>query len=365
MIAYRINLHRSLFFCIVCTLLVSCSQEENPVLEPTDGTDLMAFELKASDGTLYHPFLVDDSIIHISVPNQADVSKLTPVFKHNGLKVLANNGEINSGFSILDFSDFTNPVEIKVISSLGEEKTLKVNIYDLPVLLINTPNSQPIESKEVRVEGTEVKLVDSDLNVIDLGIGGIRGRGNSTWLEPKKPYNLKLDKKQEILGMSKSKHWILLAHSNYDRTQIHNATAFEMARLTDFPWVQSGRFVELILNGTHKGIYYLCEKIRAEKGKIEIDEMSPEDETGGFLLESVMSFEPTGDFFTTDYFNLTGKLHTEPFVYTLGWEIKSPDEEDVTPLQRSYIVNSMNEMEKLIADDETAQGEIPVFSQIS
>ena len=32
----------------------------------------------------------------------------------------------------------------------------------------------------------------------------VKGRGNSTWGYPKKPYRLKLDKKSEICGLGKS-----------------------------------------------------------------------------------------------------------------------------------------------------------------
>lgn len=82
----------------------------------------------------------------------------------------------------------------------------------------------------------------------------------------------------------------MLANAKYDRTQLHNATAFEIARLTDYPWIPSGRYVELVLNGVHKGLYYLCEKIRIEKGKIDIEmDEDKEDVTNcAYLLESLV-----------------------------------------------------------------------------
>ena len=84
---------------------------------------------------------------------------------------------------------------------------MKVVIHDLPILIITTPDSLPIDSKTERKEGCLVKLVTNN-EELNLGTAGIKGRGNSTWVEPKKPYNIKLDKKAEILGMKKSKHWI-------------------------------------------------------------------------------------------------------------------------------------------------------------
>ena len=165
----------------------------------------------------------------------------------------------------------------------------KIIIYDLPILMINTPDGQPIMSKEIRVEDCDVTLIIFN-GKQEFGKAGIKGRGNSTWLQEKKTYNIKFDEKQSLLGMKSSKKWVLLANAYYDRTQLHNATAFEIARLTDYELVQSGQFVELILNGEHKGLYYLCEKIDIEKGKINIDKLKENDLdkdkiTGGYLLE--------------------------------------------------------------------------------
>ena len=40
----------------------------------------------------------------------------------------------------------------------------------------------------------------------------IKGRGNSTWGLPKKPYKIKLDSKTNLFSMGKNKHWVLLAN---------------------------------------------------------------------------------------------------------------------------------------------------------
>ena len=180
-----------------------------------------------------------------------------------------------------------------------------------------------------------------------MGTAGIEGRGNSTWHEPKKPYNIKLDKKKSILGMHKSKQWVLLANAYWDRTQMHNAIAYEMARQTDYAWVQDGRFIELIFNGKHQGLYYLCEKIRIEEGRIDISIMDESDTipgkmNGGFFLET--AFAPEDRVFQTDYFNKTDAGNP------LYWHIKKP-EETLQNIQLEYIKSEMDNLEKLLLDD--------------
>lgn len=228
-------------------------------------------------------------------------------FEHNGKKVFYKDNEVISDTSFIDFSDFSEAIRLRVVSDSLKEKEWTIILYDIPVLMINTPDSLPITSKVDRTDGCVMTILDDDGVLTELGTAGIKGRGNTTWSLPKKPYNIKMDKKHKVLGMKKSKHWQLLANCHYDRIQLHNATAFEMARLTDYPWVQEGRFVELIFNGKHQGLYYICEKIRVEEGRIDITELSPTDLngetlTGGYMLESLISTKfQLENSFSTDY----------------------------------------------------------------
>lgn len=149
----------------------------------------------------------------------------------------------------------------------------------LPVIVIDTPNGQAITSKEEWIEGASIKIyTDRNTIVYDNSALSIRGRGNSSWVySDKKPYALKLESKAEILGMAKSKRWALLA--NYgDRILMRNRIANEIAQCTNLSsgmrWSPMGEFVELVLNGEHRGNYYLSEQIRVESNRLDIDEYS-------------------------------------------------------------------------------------------
>lgn len=321
----------------------------------TNHTDVFAFSLESNTGESFKAFLITDDAIHIKVPHDQDLTALTPKFRHNGIKVLIGDREIKSGKAVLDFSDFLEPQRLVVEASNGDQQRRKVILYDLPVILINTPDGNPIVTKMIRTEGCQMRLVDTDGKVQDLGTAGVKGRGNATWLLPKKPYSFKLDTKHEILGMKPSKHWNLLANAYYDRTQLRNAMAYELARLTDYPWVQEGAFVELIMNDKHAGLYYLCEKIRIEKDRIEIEQVTPADTTGealtgGYLLESDITDtrDNNPNSFITDYINRTG----ENLAFYMHWEMKQPDE-DIPPQQMEYVREALNRVERLISDPDS------------
>lgn len=145
----------------------------------------------------------------------------------------------------------------------------------------------PIENKEI-YEAASFQLIENEADTVS-GDMEIRGRGNSTWKWPKKPYRIKLSDAHELLGMPRSRHWVLLA--NYaDKTLIRNDVAFTFSRNLGFEYTVSDKHIELYLNGEYEGIYQLVEQIRLAENRINIDELDIEDTdplivTGGYLME--------------------------------------------------------------------------------
>lgn len=87
----------------------------------------------------------------------------------------------------------------------------------------------------------------------------VKGHGNSSWVDPKKPYSIFFTPKDNLPGFPCGTNRLLF--SNYkDLTLMRNELAFYMAReiggMTDTP---QSCFVDLMLNGQYAGIYLLCE----------------------------------------------------------------------------------------------------------
>lgn len=351
------SIFRPLFFFFIGAFFISCTggdsfMEDREVEE--NEMDRYEEGITFIDGSnnRFRPFLINDSTIHIAVPNGIDLCNMTVSTSSVNDSIFCGGKRESANEGVFDFNDFLQPGIVLTMQSDSGSFYRKLVIHELPVMLIDTPDKQPINSKEERVEGTVIKLVDGSGYVVDLGSAGIRGRGNSSWLQEKKPYNIKLDSKHEILGMPSSKHWILLSNAFYDRTQIRNAVAYYIAKLTDYPWVQDGRFVEVILNGEFLGLYLLCEKIGAEKHKIKIDEPDENHLTYGYLLESFVVLQEKMDstvfpenYFNTNIINTTGY---EPAMCNLGWEIKEPGLLDSNAIH--YIRGSLCNSEILIRD---------------
>lgn len=161
----------------------------------------------------------------------------------------------------------------------------------IPVLSISTPQGEEILSKEEWIKGAVLSLNTKSDNgySFDALPTSIRGRGNSTWLQPKKPYALKLEKKQEILGMPEHKRWVLIA--NYlDNTFIRNSMAFYISEQLEMDYTVRGEFVMLNLNGRAQGLYWLGEAIKVDKNRVDIDDEND------YLIEIDLAYDEVWKF---------------------------------------------------------------------
>lgn len=142
-------------------------------------------------------------------------------------------------------------------------------------------------------EGYRSEYTDKACETQTYKLDYIRGRGNSTWMTPKKPYKLKLENKQDLLGMGANKHWILLANY-YDVTMLRNKITYWLGEQLGMEFTPRCEFVNVVMNGEYLGSYYLCEQIRVGKSRVNIDDLEKDAQTeqatdeetisGGYLL---------------------------------------------------------------------------------
>ena len=211
----------------------------------------------------------------------------------------------------------------------------------LPVVYVDTQGGQGIYSKEEYVKASLKIRGAGQYDGLDEVACDIRGRGNTTWYWPKKPYLIKLDEKQSIFGMPKHKRWILLANF-MDRTLMRNLVSMKVASMmSHLAWTPGCVPVELVLNGKHMGSYLLIEQVRVDKKRVAVTEMTPEDNvgdavTGGYLLE--LDFHYDNEVQWTDPHG-----HNNQWGNGIPFGVKYPDPEDLTPQQLTYIKGYISE----------------------
>lgn len=100
----------------------------------------------------------------------------------------------------------------------------------------------------------------------------IRGRGNSSWALPKKPYQIKLEDKYDLLEtgdpQEHSRTWLLISNA-YDGSLLHNQIAMDLALEMGLSGNSRSEQVDLYYDGEYRGTYLLTEKPEVSNGRVE------------------------------------------------------------------------------------------------
>jgi len=226
---------------------------------------------------------------------------------------------------------------------------------NLPLVLIET-NGQtipdgykiPAEMKIIFNEGINNSLTDSG-NVYTGNIGiEIRGRYSASL--PQKPYGIETrdasgnNLNVSLLGMPEENNWILLANYN-DKSFVRNALAFQTFREMGY-WASRTVICEVFVNDSYEGIYLLTEKIKIDKGRINIKKLDNTENTGDKVTGGYVF---SVDYYENDYDSWLGGF--SPIGYP-GNEVyfvyNFPKPDEITVQQKAYIQNFVHNFEAVL-----------------
>ena len=338
--------------------LLACGKEQtqpvNPVLQSVQVTSPAV--AVPEGGTVEVPFMVEEKDYTFSLNTDVTLFPETEAFTLSQVRrqvagsyvaVLSDTGKgEETEYSVRLGVREKAGAESYIFSSLFTVKVQRIAPppaipeTGLATVYINTENAVSIVSKEDYVNASlSIQGTSAEENMEDV-VCQVRGRGNTTWYWPKKPYLIKLDKKASVMGLPKHKRWILLANF-LDRTLMRNLVSMKVASMTSLAWTPHCVPVELVLNGRHKGSYLLIEQVRVDKNRVDITEMSKEDNTGealtgGYLLECDFHYDNEWQWMDSH-----GKCVQMDGGIPFG--VKYPDSEDLTTAQLTYIKNYISE----------------------
>lgn len=280
--------------------------------------------------------------------NSPDFMDALPLYMHDGASQAnqMNYAEVNCsrGFRYVRYRKSDNKGEYKISSlefygdsGAGDDSHL-AQLTNLPTVVIHTQDNVAPYDKEHEITCL-VTIISNDGASVLTDTATIRERGNYSRGFPKKPYRIKFANKHKVLGSkANAKKWTLI--NNYgDKTLMRNQLAFELSRRFGMPYTPFCAYVDVVLNGDYKGCYQLCDQIEVRKNRVDIEEMTPEDNsgealTGGYLIEvdAYAEEEPEQSMFWSDK--------------GTGVTIKSPGDDEITPEQKEYIRAHYSTMEK-------------------
>lgn len=353
-------------FGILCFALLLLSSCNTDIVEDEVPCPLDSFRLLAKDNPIgtdiefvYHQDCHSYIGSYLNWIESADSLSFIPTFEVNGGTAYMNNMQLVSGQSHINFQ---KDITIEVRNNTNIEK-YRVSLIcpqinsELPLIHIHCkPDS--IKSKEDYIL-VGVDLYNPDyMNCIWTSQlkeeCKIRGRGNSSWELPKKPYRIKFPEKISPFGLShtKAKDWVLLAH-DMDKSLLRNHLAFSVARalfneddykeLSYKVFTPSSTFVNVYFNDDYYGVYQFTDQVEKGEGRVDVETLGQkqgEDHsmiTGGHLLEMVYRVDDYSINFTT--------------ARGIRIDHKYPKKDDHSNAQYLYIENFINEAEQVLYSD--------------
>lgn len=288
-------------------------EEPKPELKST--CNLTSLKLKASDNGLSKDvvFTLDKksgiySAMYLKWIAKDNPEMLIPVFTTDGESVWCGDQKVVSGKTAVAFAD-DFVLTVKAENGDTQEYSVSFNCpqinTELPVLRLQPETG--IVSRDTYVKtkldiyrsGSDKGVWTSDDEPVE-----VRGRGNSTWGLPKKPYRIKFPVKFSPVGLdhAKAKSWVILAH-DMDKSLLRNHLAFEISRILfnasenyhnegAVMFTPCSQFVNVYMNDDYHGVYQMSDQMEVAKGRIDIDRLKAVDGsdaskiTGGYLVET-------------------------------------------------------------------------------
>jgi len=272
---------------------------------------------------------ISDGQIKGALPFGCSNLNLVASFVVEGASVSVDGEEQTSGKNLQDYADI---VYYKLLLANGDvimyEAKLNTRPNTLPTIYLTTDGYAEISSRETFVSGT-FRAEDpghyySDEEVMESRMN-IKGRGNTSWGMPKKPYTVHLSESNKVFGIHKDKKWVLIANYS-DKSLLRNITAMEISRRLGMMWTPQMRSCELYLNKSYLGVYTLAEFKEVCNHKVDIEPVTPSDNTG--------------DAVTGDYYLEIESTTDRPFHFNTGMGVPiqfAEPEEEVTDQQFAYI----------------------------
>lgn len=247
-----------------------------------------------------------DQVNYLFLPATADLKALALEFDGGSFVAAGSLGraEVKSGvpFSVVDLAARNKSGYYSLTLTRGGETTAIRVMVSENLRSMYLTSADPAKgrswvdsSKDNKAKNGDMVLLGADGAVIyDGTLKNIKSRGNSTWDYPKKPYQIKLSQKADLLETGEPGEaqttWILLA--NYiDSTLIRNQLTYAMATEFGVPYTPHTAQVDLYYDGEYRGTYQLSEKTEVGNGRLEIHDLEADIEAANPDVEDFDALE--------------------------------------------------------------------------
>lgn len=373
--------HVNRFYLLLVLIVQICfsSCKENEDVPASNDCELLSFSVAGNLNGLeknlnftYDGETKTFSSMYLKWIDRDEPEMMIPNFETNGAKVLVNGNEVVSGKTKLSFAD---DFIMTVVAESGIKNEYKISLncpqINRELAVLHFKPEVEITSKDDYVD-TEIQLYDKTpgstgegwWNSDEQGTVEMRGRGNSTWILPKKPFRIKFPKKFSPIGLNhaKEKSWTLLAQ-DMDKSLIRTHIAFEYSKILYNPsesyhhekavlFTPASKYVNVYItgyytdastgvrsykDGEYLGVYQMSDQVEQAPGRIEVEDLEASDGadptkiTGGYVIET--------DLHEGTHYSALKRIKMS---------YKYPKDDDCDPAQYEYITKFINEAERVL-----------------
>lgn len=235
-----------------------------------------------------------------------------------------------------------------------------ISSSNLPIVIINTDNGANIPDepkigatmKILYVNDTTINYLSNQDDTAYLSYSGrisIECRGSTSQGHNKKPYGFetRLDddvtaNNVSLMGLPAENDWVLNA-MNDEPSYVRDCLSYYLSSQLGH-YAPRTKYCEVIVNGNYRGLYFLTEKIKADKNRVNIAQMGSTDNqypnvSGGYIIKADKLTGGDSPAWTTSTF----EYGSVDYIY----HIPKPDV--ITHSQMTYIHNYFDTLQSVVA----------------
>jgi len=283
-------------------------------------------------------------------------------FRPEGFLYTANNSQNPNGIWQLFIDDTSQPfysgtlVSWTITFGSNPYMGFPFSSSNLPIIKINTNGQSIVDDPKILAN---MQIIDNgpgnrnylnDTSIAFNGNIGIEFRGSSSQSFPKKSFGVETwdslgnDMDTSLFGMPSESDWVLNA-SYTDKTFMRNVLSYDLFKQMG-NYASRVQYCEVFINGQYMGIYIFLEKVKRDKGRVDIAKLTPadttgDDLTGGYILKVDKTTGSAGGGWYSLYNPPNGG--PKPLI-----QHEYPDVTEILPVQVQYIKSFCDSFENAL-----------------
>lgn len=213
-----------------------------------------------------------DNTFYLFLPSYADIDDVKLCSYSDKFTVTGTDRYIKHGSSLRGlptdqdikcvFGKHGNPFVLYIMQSK--------NVSTIFVETDSGDITEILSDKEHKENGKICVFTEEGTKDYSGGLDYIKGRGNYSFNSyEKKPFTLSLKNAASLLKLPAGENYVLVSNAS-DPTLIRNQIVREMETRLDMLYTETGKFVDLYINGEYLGNYYLCDKVEIGTERVNI-----------------------------------------------------------------------------------------------